>query len=192
MTETRKYSRTEDDGLDRRAAPGRAAVDSIEVRADATAERFAQLGLDVPSVSVLPRNFATVTSASDFVFEQMTSDMRTLGRRAGISVVIPGPTDFRALHEKDHEIIAPIVQFSHEFLIDGGAALAVAFLEQFAQHVASRWGIKKAKEMKAVLDVVITKGKNSKRITYQGPVEGLPRVAAIAQTVFNKHDDDER
>jgi hypothetical protein len=98
------------------------------------------LGIEPANVSVLPRNFATVQAPEEFIFEEMTPTILKLGRSVGLIVSVPGPSDSRTIHEKDTEVIAPILHFAQTFLVDGGASAAVAFLERLGRHIASRWG----------------------------------------------------
>lgn len=157
---------------------------------DEIAAQFARLDLVVPTTSVLPRNFLSVGSEDEFVFEQLTSTVRTLGRRVGLEIDVPGAAAYRTIHEKDHEIVAPVIQFSQAFLLEGGATLAVKFLEELAAYVASRWGPRKTVQTEAALEVVVTYGKRAKRITYRGPIVGLPEIVKLAQTVFDGEGDD--
>jgi hypothetical protein len=184
-----KYFRTEDDGLDRRRAREIPPGESLRVENDeAVAAQLRQLGIDIAGISVLPRNFKTAVSPDDFVFEQMTSTIQTLGRQVGLAIDIPGPSSYRSLHEKDFEIIAPVIVFAHAFLIEGGATLTVTFLEHFARHIATRWGPKAARDRDAVLEIVVTRGEDAKRITYRGPVDGLPRVVDAARAAFGENE----
>jgi hypothetical protein len=185
-----EYSRTEDDGLDRRRVPEVPKDTPILIEDDATAEHLAELGIEPSAASVLPRNFGAAKSSADFVFEQMTSTIRTLGRQVGLTIEVPGSSAYRSIHEKDYEVIAPVLQFSHAFLIEGGAALTVTFLEHFARHVASRWGVKRTRERDAIFEVVITRGKRAKRLTYRGPVHGLSSIVEAARAAFGENDDD--
>jgi hypothetical protein len=110
----------------------------------------------------------------------MTSTIRTLGRQVGLTIDVLGPPDYRSIHEKDYEIVAPVLQFTRDFLVEGGATLTVAFLENLARHLVSS-GSKKNRERNAFLELVVTHGKHAKRVTYRGPIEGLSSVVDIAQ-----------
>lgn len=180
-----------DDGLQRRSTPPAVGA-PIVVKDDDAAARFAQLGLDVPATSILPRNFETAPRPEDSVFEAMTSTVRVLGRRAGLTLEVPGPNMYRAIHEKDHEVFAPALQFAHVFLVEGGAVLMVEFLKELSRHVASRLGPKLARERHVVFETVVTKGERARRVTYNGPIEGLPSVVDVAKRVFDEDDADDR
>jgi hypothetical protein len=182
---TNKYSRTEDDGLDRPTP--RELPDGIqtEVTVDnALASRLDVLGIPLPPISVLPRNILVATSADDFVFESMTSTIRPLGRQAGVLIEALGSHSYRTIKENDDHVVAPVIQVTHAFLIEGGAALLTSFLEHLARDIASRWGAKAVAKDKAFLELVVTKGKQVQRVTYHGPVSGLPTVADLAKAVF--------
>ena len=183
----RNYSSGFYDGLDRRNSPKIDTDQSISCMLDGpAADRLLRLGIVASEVTVLPRNFDTAISAEHFVFEEMTGTIRTLGRQVGLKVDIPGPTAFVALHEKDAEIISPVLVFAHAFLVEGGAALVYRFLELLSNHIASRWGPKIASSRVAVLEVVVTCGQSSKRLKYRGPISGLPTVVEAAQVAFSK------
>jgi hypothetical protein len=134
----RGYWRTDHDGLNRRRAPETATDTGITVESDdVIIAHLEDLGISTPLASILPRNFANAESTEDFVFEQMTSTIRTLGRQVGLTIDVLGPPDYRSIHEKDYEIVAPVLQFTRDFLVEGGATLTVAFLENLARHLVS-------------------------------------------------------
>lgn len=173
-----------DDGLHRRIRAGAGAP--IVIEDDDTAARFLGLGLAVPAASILPRNFDAAGHPEDFVFEALTSTMLVLGRRAGLTLTLPGPRPYRAIHEKDHELVAPTVQFAQAFLLEGGAALAVEFFKEVSRHIASRWGVKVARDRRAMFEVVVTNGKHARRVTYEGPIEGLRSVVDFATRALDE------
>jgi hypothetical protein len=176
------------DGLNRRNVPAVPKGETISIAAeDATGTRLEGLGLQVPDVAVLPRNFESAATPEDFVFEESTSMIVALGRRAGVMVTVPGPSEYRTIHEKDAEIIAPVLQFSHQFLMEGGAVLAVAFLQELGRHVRKRWGGRN-RDRHAILEIAVTKGRSSKRLTYSGPPEELAQIVEAAQGLFNGED----
>jgi hypothetical protein len=177
-----------DDGLQRRRVRSEGDSPAIVIEDDDAAARFEQLGLEVPALAILPRNFASATEPGQFVFEATTSTIRTLGRRVGLTLAVPGPTAYRGIHEKDHDVVAPVVQFAHAFLIEGGAVLVVEFLKELSRHVASRWGQKAARERHAVFEIVVTRGKRARRVTYNGPLEGLPSIVDVASRAFDEEE----
>lgn len=180
------FARTDNDGLDRRLIRRIPAGSPIMVEDDTTTRRrLAELGLDTPTFAVLPRNFAVAASADDFVFEKMTPVIQALARQVGLAITVPGPAAYRSIHEKDAEIIAPVLQFAHQFIVEGGATLTVLFLEHLGRHIAKRWGPKATRERDAVLEVVVTKGSRSKRLTYRGPVTGLAMIVEAAEKAFD-------
>jgi hypothetical protein len=127
-----------------------------------------------PSVSVLPRNFAVAESAEQFIFEAMTSTIQKLGRQVDLPIDVLGGGSYRSIHEKDAEIISPVLVFAN------------AFLEHLGRHVANHWGPKAARTRHAVLEVVITNGPRTKRIKYNGPVDGLASIVSVAQKAFDE------
>ncbi len=185
-----KFERTDLDGLDRR--PAVIALDKpIVVEADETvAARLEQFGINAPRASVLPRNFAVANSPEDFVYEQMTSTIRILGRQVGLEITVAGPSGHHTIHERDHEIIIPVMQFAHAFLIEGGATITVSFFEHLARHLESRCGRREAREYEAAFELVVTRGRMAKRLTYRGPVQGLPSIVEAARTAFGANSDD--
>jgi hypothetical protein len=114
----------------------------------------------------------------------MTSTIRPLGRRAGVLIDAFGSRPYRTIKESDDHIVAPLIQVTHAFLIEGGAALFTSFLEHLARHIASRWGAKAVAKDMAFFEAVVTKGKQVQRVTYRGPVGGLPMVAEVAKAAF--------
>ena len=189
MKPTRSYARTEDDGLDRPSVTA-SSDGGIEIRSDPQTGALLQaLNLKSSNVYILPRNFAVAKSPDDFVFEQTTITIQKLGRQAGVVVAVPGAATYRSIHEKDAELIAPVLVFTHQFLIEGGATLLAKLLEYIAAYVKSSWGARHASAREAVFEAVVTDGKKAKRITYRGPIEGLHSMVTIAETVFK---DDEK
>ena len=185
MPTGRSFARVEDDGLDRPRIAA-AGVNGIVVRDDREVmENLCNLDLGSADVFVLPRNYATVTSPSEFIFEHVTSTIQKLGRQVGVNVAVPGETPYRSIHEKDAAIVAPVLVFTQSFVIEGGAALAFKFLEALSGYVKSRWGTAVARNRHAVLDVVITDGRKAKRIRYEGPIDGIPEVAAVAKEALH-------
>jgi hypothetical protein len=181
-----------DDGLQRRRVHVDGTYPPVVIEEDDATARFEQLGLEVPTASVLPRNFTSAARPDDFVFEAMTSTIRTLGRRAGLTLAVPGPHAYRAIHEKDHEVVAPVIQFAHAFLIEGGAVLVVEFLKELSRHIALRWGAKATRERRVLLEIVVTHGKHARRVTYDGPREGLSSVVEVAARIFDDEDGSDR
>jgi hypothetical protein len=186
MLTDRSFARTDDDGLDRpQIVP--ADVDGIVVHDDPEAVgRLRSLDLGSADVFVLPRNYATVASPTEFVFEQITSTIQKLGRQVGVKVAVPGETPRRSIHEKDAAIIAPVLVFTQAFIIEGGATLVFKFLEALSGYVKGRWGTTIARNRHAVLEVIITDGKKAKRIRYKGPIEGIQKIAAVAKEAFHE------
>ena len=184
------YSRSESDGLDRQSRT-RASVDidTTIVDDETIAGRLQLFGS--PSAAVLPRNFAIAPFAEDFVFEATTSALRTLARRVGLSFDIPASSSYRSLHEKDHEIILPVLVFAHTLLVDGAASLTYKFLEALAAHLMSRQSSSARESSTVLVDLIITKNESAKRISYRGPASGLPSVVEVARHVFTKERDDD-
>jgi hypothetical protein len=100
LSDSKSYARTDDDGLDRPSVPVNQSS-GVTIEDDDTAHRTLRLSLESPAVYILPRNFEAAPSADDFVFEALTSTLQKLGRQAGIDVAVPGPRDYRSIHEKD-------------------------------------------------------------------------------------------
>jgi hypothetical protein len=180
----RSYARTEGDGLDRPSLSGR-SDQRIDVHDDPQTGALLQ-GLNLKSswVYVLPRNFAVAKSPDDFVFEQTTTTIQKLGRQVGVVVAVPGTGSYRSIHEKDVQIIAPVLVFAHQFLIEGGATLLVKLLEHVGAHVINNWGAHDVSDRDAVLQAIVTDGEKAKWITYRGPVGGLHSIVSIAESVF--------
>lgn len=182
--DARTYSRKESDGLDRRK-PRFDAGCGITVRYDVAIDTLVKWDVTSASASILPRNFMIADSADDFVFEEMTPTIQKLGRRVGLTLRVPGPDRYRSIHEKDAQVIAPVLVFAHSFLIEGGAALTVAFLEHFGRFVASQWGPKISRERDAHLEIIITHGKRAKSVQYTGPIDGLATIIEVAREPFD-------
>jgi hypothetical protein len=178
------YLKPIDETLHRRARPILPDGQTIRIEDDSTAARFAELGIETPRFAVLPRNFTQADSADKFVFEETTSALIALGRRVGLSVERPGSGSMRTIHEKDAEVIAPLLAVSHAFLIEGGAALVVAFLEHTVRYLRRGWG-PNARDRRIILELSVTKGKVSKRLTYAGDQEGLHQIVTIATEMFD-------
>ena len=191
MNTERSYSRTEHDGLDRRKMSSFGAQPIVVDDDLETVVSLERLGLRPPNASVLPRNFVTAQSPEEFIFEEMTPTIQKLGRKVGLMVDVLGPVGYRSIHEKDAEIVAPVLLFAQSFLVEGGASLTVAFLEHLGHHIASRWGPKITRERAAVLEIVVTNGRRAKRVRYSGPLDGLATIVPVAQRAFDKDDGDD-
>jgi hypothetical protein len=174
-----------DESLHRRPVPKLPPGQNIAVADDSTSTRLSEFGLDVSRFAVLPRNFMFAAEPEAFVFEESTAAIATLGRQVGLAVELPGSARIRTIHEKDAEVIAPVLVVTHAFLAEGGAAIVVAFIERLARYVRKRWG-PGAKERHVILELSVIKGKNSKRVTYSGPQEGLPEIVDVAARVFDE------
>lgn len=127
---------------------------------------------DEAAISILPRNFDSVSSPADYVFERETSTVIAIGKSVGLKIEVSGGRPFTTIHENDAQLIAPILHFAHEVLADASAVTVVHFLAALAKHIKSRWGAKKTAKDEAVLVVLVTKGKKTKQVTYCGPVDG--------------------
>jgi len=170
-----------DDGLDRKKPVPLTEAGSFHIREDTEfIERLDALGIGVPEIAVLPRNFKTATKEG-FVFESSTSTIIKIGREVKLPLERLGNGSSLAIHENDASLIAPVIVFAQHLFLDGSAEIVIAFLTEFAKHIRGVWGNTKANSTLARLDFVVTDGVSTKSMTYEGPIDGLPHVVELAR-----------
>ncbi|HMS26196.1 MAG TPA: hypothetical protein PKC80_02330 [Burkholderiaceae bacterium] len=154
------------------------------------ADRIATLGCDFPEsgVALLPLNFESATSITEFRQASEASTVRTLLRSAGLSYAEIVQRDKRPpyVHNNAFEWIAPTMFISAGVLSQNPNVASVA-LSVLANYVTDFFkGRGKVAAVK--LDVVVetTKTKTSKRISYEGSPEGLRELAEVIREIANE------
>ena len=151
------------------------------------AQRARDLGCRVPTgLAILPRNFESAAGKDELLHESEAPTVRILWRRAGLvemPIEAEGERFPQISEESFEEWVGPTVFVSAALLSENPAILSVAL--GIISNYLTEWfrGIPTGRR-KARLDVVVEVGKRQyRRLHYEGPVEGLEDLAAIAREV---------
>lgn len=173
-----------DDGLDRRClnAPQNETL-SIEP-VPRIEERLTELGASVfDTAAILPRNFDSAVSLDDCVFESITADLVTLGKRAGLELSTLGMENRKTINEHDIATIGATI-----VLVLEHAEKIAAFVEFFnlvAKYLKRRGHGEVNDQTEVIQEVIVTDRSITRRITYRGPLSGLSTIVAAAQEALN-------
>ena len=158
-------------------------------------QRARDLGCRVPTgLALLPRNFESAGSKDELLHESEAPTVRILWRRAGLveTPIEPEGERFPQISEKSFdEWVGPTLFVSGALVSQNPAVVSVAL--GVISNYLTEWfrGVPTGRR-KATLDVVLEVGKRQyKKLHYEGPVEGLQELAAIAREVgSHEHEGD--
>lgn len=151
------------------------------------AEKALALGCQVPTgLALLPRNFESAISREELLHESEAPTVRILWRRAGLveTPIEPEGERFPQISEESfEEWVGPTIFVSGALMSQNPAVFSLA-LGVIANYLTDWFkGIPMGRG-EARLDVVVEAGKTRyRRLHYEGPVEGLQELAAIAREV---------
>lgn len=145
-------------------------------------ERLQELGCNSPDGFVLlPTNFEAATSVAEFrqVVEAIT--VRKLLRSAGVpqSEILPPERRLPYVQNNSWDWTAPVLFVAYEILSQNPDAIRMV-IEQIRNHlVAFRPDLGTAGDVKLDCVVERTKARSCKRVSYQGPIDGLRQLPQI-------------
>lgn len=136
---------------------------------------FAVLG----GLTVLPENFSTAVSHAEFLFRPEAATLRTLFRNHSLDVGRLLPNDIRPSYitNKNFEWTAPTLFVAASLWSDNASAISIAlglitnYLTDFFR------GIGGSHEVKLSFVVEKTGSKVCKKLSYEGDIKGLSRLA---------------
>jgi hypothetical protein len=140
--------------------------------------RLRELGIDnFPDVTILPRNFKSAPSLDRLAFERETSDLRVLGRQAGVEVA-PLVEKRAEIHENDIATIGAVIVIAKAVL---ETVNSVATLVEFFGRLGKFLGEKqeeasRGERIEIVQEVIVTNGIKATRVTYRGSAADLGTV----------------
>jgi len=149
--------------------------------------RALKLGLSDPiNIVFIPRGFLEAEDKSDLLNEASVSTLRTLFRQNNLDETRLDSTEDKIpyLHENSFDWIAPAIFFSASYLSENPEAISIA-CGIIASYVTDYFkGIKKQPVVKLEVVVETTKNKKTKKITYEGGLEGIKELAeAVKEAV---------
>jgi len=153
------------------------------------AERLAVLGCNFPDgLALLPTNFESATSITEFRQVSEAATVKTLLRNASIpySELFDKSKKPPYVQNNSFEWVAPTI-FVSAGLISGNAnylSVALNVLSNYATDFFK--GISGGKSVKLEIVVEKTKSKTCKKITYQGGIEGLKDLPEIIREIADE------
>ena len=155
----------------------------IDVRAQAL-----KLGCNVPTaLALLPINFDTAKSKDDLVHEDSVLTIRKLFRQAGIAETKIEKDGEKIPYEqrKSFEWVAPTLFVSASLLSQNANFISIA-LNVISNYLTDYFkGIISDKTVKIDIVVEQTEKNKSKRIQYEGSLEGLDELTQILKEIRN-------
>jgi hypothetical protein len=149
-------------------------------------KRAEELGLNIPTaIAFIPRNFTNAEGYTDLIHEGSVSTLRKLFRQESLPESRLDPIDYKIpyCHENAFDWIAPILFFSATVMNENPHAINIA-CGIIANYVTDFFrGIKKAPYVKLNIIVETTKTKKTKKIAYEGSVEGIGNLAEVIKEV---------
>lgn len=177
--------------VNRRAVPDVPPGENIVISDFPSVEdRLNELGIgEVPYVAVLPRNFETASDAKALILESSASELRILGRKAGVDVETFARFGAREIQENDIFTIVGIVWMSSQALKN--AAPIVKLLQSIVDFAKSRSTTREKSEieLELVQEFVVGNGRESKRLTYKGPASKLVDIIPTLQASLRRNED---
>lgn len=156
-------------------------------------DRAAQLGLNKPEgLALLPRNFDTVTERGELLHESSIQTVRILFRESDIleSRVEPEGHKIPCIQENEFALVLPTLFVGALLLSQNPHLLSVA-LSVIANYATDFFKGLPGRN-KVVLDVVVEDKtrKRTKKIHYDGSIDGLKEINEIAGKVFTDEKSD--
>ena len=149
-------------------------------------KRSEELGLNVPTqIAFIPRNFVNAEKCVDLVHEASVSTLRKLFRKKGLPESKLDPIDNKIpyCHENAFDWIAPFLFFGasviseNPYVINIACGIIASYITEFFK------GIKRDPSVKLNIIVETTKSKKTKKITYEGSIEGIDKFAEAVKEV---------
>jgi hypothetical protein len=184
-------SSSAEDGLRRRSPPVPQAGETIIVSDyPSVPERLHKLGIaDVPAVAILPRNFETAKSADELVFEANTADLRKLAKKAGVEISTFGIRDPKSIQEHDASSVGFVLLLGIQAFNSAGSLLE--FINNIT-HYLKRVGIGRVTDQTEIIqELIVTNRSISKRLTYRGPLSGLPKLLEAGREAIDVRSETE-
>lgn len=150
-------------------------------------ERAQDLGCRVPTgLAILPRNFESAASKDELLHESEAPTVRILWRRDGVeeTPIEAEGERFPQISEKSfEEWVGPTIFVSGTLMSQNPAIVSIA-LGVISNYLTDWFRGMPTGRRKAKLDIVLQVGKGQyKKLHYEGPVEGLEDLAAVAREV---------
>lgn len=150
------------------------------------AERAEALDVQIPSqLALLPRNFESATTKDELVHESEVPTVRVLFRKEGIvetPIELPGEVIPQIAEHAFQDWVAPILFFSYSAFTENPALVNLSlgvisnYLTDLFKGLSAERGVK--------LDIVVeNKEGTCKKVSYQGPLEGLKALPKIIKEV---------
>lgn len=145
-------------------------------------ERALALGFNAPErLALLPRNFDSAASKNELLNEGAALTIRKLWRQAGLkeTPLEKGDERISEIQEFDFSFIMPTVFIGFSLWSQDPVALNLAL------NVASNYitdffkGIRGRRTLKLNIVVEKTKGKDYRKLSFEGPPEELPNLANV-------------
>lgn len=152
-------------------------------------KRASELNLNEPkNITFIPRNFLGVVSKTELVNEASVSTLRTLFRQNKLqeSRFDSAENKIPYIHENAFDWICPAIFFSAAELSKNPELISIAcgvignYLTDFFKGKKSNPNIK--------LEVIVktTKNKKTKKITYEGNLEGIKEIASSVKEAMRE------
>ncbi|MBS0536991.1 MAG: hypothetical protein JSR72_23270 [Proteobacteria bacterium] len=152
-------------------------------------DRIVSLGCSYPDsgIAILPINFENAASAEDLRQAANASTIKTLFRNSNVPHVDIFGADKRLpyVHNNAFEWVVPTLFLSASLLSENPNAVSVA-LGVIANYATDFFkGMSRQASVKLEVVVETTKSKHCKRISYEGPPEGLRDLADVIRESSN-------
>lgn len=156
---------------------------------DSVSERISALGYSCPDdgIAILPINFENASSVEELRQAAESSTVKTLFRNANVPYVdlFKGEKRLPYVHNNAFELVVPTLFVSANLLSQNPAAVSIA-LSVIANYATDFFkGMSKEASVKLEVVIEITKTKKCKRISYEGPPEGLRALADVIRESSN-------
>lgn len=155
----------------------------VQTRAD-------DLGCTLPSdkLIILPDNFSDASAGDEFRFESEASTITKIFRSARIPcarLTAAAPNE-AFIHNRSHDLALPIIYVGSELLKTSPdlISLMVSTLQGYALDLFK--GVKSQPSIKAEIIIDDRRLKQSRRVSYEGNVEGLKELGALLKQMTRK------
>lgn len=141
------------------------------------AERAGTLNCNVPEgFAVLPANFESAETRDQLIFDAQAGTLRTLLRNEGLQItdLIPAIEGRRSVHNKSSDWAA-VLFVSASMLSADPTAVSVA-IGILSNYLTTYFQGRSTKDVKLELVIEKQEGRTCKKLTYEGPIEGLSSI----------------
>jgi hypothetical protein len=153
-------------------------------------ERATSLGFNVPTdLALLPRNFDSAITKTDLLNESSASTVRKLLRQAGLKETPLEKTGERLseISESAFQLIMPTLFVGYSLWSQNPTAVNLA-LNVAANYITDFFkGIKGTKKVKLEIIVERTKGKEFRKLSFEGSPDQLPNNLPELVAKMTKH-----